>query len=128
MRKVNVTKADVLLISCLIVASLAGIALQQLAPSVGGQFVHIQAEGKLIHSITLRNGYYQEIELDNKGQRNVVELRDNKVRMKYANCSDGDCVMTGWIQQPPRQIVCLPHQVVITLISTDSTDLDDIVR
>ena len=128
MKKVIITKADTFLISFLMLVSVLGIIYQQIMPTYTTQFITIETDGKLIHSIVLREGYYQEVEIDKDGKRNVVELRDNKVRMKFANCSDRDCVMSGWIQQPPRQIVCLPNRVVVTIVGTDSSDLDDIVH
>lgn len=126
--KIPVTKADKWLIVCVLAGAVAGIAWEQFTPVSASQAAEIRVGGKLIQSVALKEGYYREVRLDTGEKYNIVEFRDSQVRMKAANCSDQDCVRVGWIRQPPRQIVCLPNQVVISLAASDSSDIDDIVR
>lgn len=129
MKGLKLTKADQWLIFLLLSAALAGIVAQQLlADGRRPATIEIKAHGKLLHSIAPRTGDYQIIHLDEEGRHNVVELRDGKVRMLEANCPDQLCVRTGWVSQPPRQIVCLPHAILIDVVSQGETDVDHIVR
>ena len=126
--KITVTKADKWLIVCVLAGAVAGIVWEQFIPVSASQVAEIRVGGKFIQSVALKEGYYREVRLDTGEKYNIVEFRDSQVRMKAANCSDQDCVRVGWIRQPPRQIVCLPNQVIISLAAADSSDIDDIVR
>ena len=56
MKKVIITKADTFLISFLMLVSVLGIIYQQIMPTYTTQFITIETDGKLIHSIVLREG------------------------------------------------------------------------
>ena len=129
MKGLKLTKADKWLIVLLLSAALAGIAAQQLlAVHQRPATIEIKAHGKLLHSIAPRTGDHQTIHLGEEGRHNVVEIRDGRVRMLEANCPDQLCVRSGWVSQPPRQIVCLPHAILVDVVSQGESDVDHIVR
>ncbi|RMD52572.1 MAG: NusG domain II-containing protein, partial [Nitrospirae bacterium] len=45
------------------------------------------------------------------GGKNIIEIKDGKVRMAYANCPYKLCVKQGWIRK--GAIICLPHKVFV---------------
>ena len=122
------TMADKWLIGSLFVASLAGISYQLLWPTTEQRIVEIRYNGALIQSVVLKEGYHQEIIVKNEAYYNVIEIRDRRVRMQESDCPDQDCVYMGWLERPPRQIVCLPNLLSISIVSPAASDIDDIVR
>ncbi len=63
---------------------------------------------------------------DGTEAENVIVLTPEGVQMKYANCSNHDCLMQGEVTLENRDerilynmIVCLPHQVVLELYSRE---------
>ncbi len=53
------------------------------------------------------------LEIEAADGMNVVEISDNQVHMKSADCPDRLCVKMGFIHDDIRPIVCLPHKVVV---------------
>ena len=53
------------------------------------------------------------------GETNVCEIRDGQVRMIEADCPDQLCVDMKAISAEGETIVCLPHKVVVEVISSD---------
>lgn len=57
---------------------------------------------------------------------NTIEVRDDRIRMKSATCSDQVCVNFGFISKPGQTIVCLPHKVLIE-IQTINGGTDELI-
>nr|WP_242704635.1 NusG domain II-containing protein [Enterococcus sp. 665A] len=53
---------------------------------------------------------------DADGDYNLIEIADQKIRVKEASCKDQICVRRGWIEKKGDTIVCLPHKMVIEII------------
>ncbi|HCD1731609.1 TPA: NusG domain II-containing protein, partial [Enterococcus faecium] len=47
-----------------------------------------------------------------KGQYNIVEIKDGRIRVKEDNSPDQIAVRTGWISKPGQTSICLPHKLV----------------
>ena len=58
--------------------------------------------------------------------RNTIEVRDDRIRMKSVTCSDQVCVNFGFISKPGETIVCLPHKVLIEIQTIDG-GTDDLI-
>ncbi len=56
---------------------------------------------------------------------NVVEVSDGRVRVSEADCANQVCVQTGWAQYEGQTITCLPHQLVVEVVS-DPDDASDL--
>lgn len=124
------TKADVCLISLLMLFAVGGIGLglnRLVSSGSGAVTAQISVGGINKHTVPLRAGYRQEIELKNGDHYNVIEIVDGKIHMKEADCPDQICVRSGWIGIATQQIVCLPNRVVVKIAAAEN-DLDDIAR
>ncbi len=55
---------------------------------------------------------------------NVLVIRDGEALVKAANCPDGICVGHRAISKEGETIVCLPHKLVIKVVSSAEEDLD----
>ena len=58
------------------------------------------------------------------GDYNTVEVKDEQIRIKGANCADQVCVQFGFLSRPGETAVCLPHQFIIE-IETVAGNADD---
>lgn len=68
-----------------------------------------------------------------EGEENVIAVEDGAVWMQSANCRDQLCVHQGRTRSAGKQIVCLPHRVVVSLeraqgVAAQEDDLDVVVR
>ena len=65
----------------------------------------------------------------NNDQYNIVEVERTRVRVREANCPEQVDVKQGWLTRPGQTAVCLPHRVVVRLVSSSAPDeVDEIVR
>ena len=58
------------------------------------------------------------------GGVNTVEVHNDKIRIKSANCGDQVCVYTGYVSKPGETIVCLPNQVIVEIVSMGADEVD----
>ena len=61
------------------------------------------------------------------GSRNVVQVFEGGFRMKESNCHNQDCILQGDVtlaniatRPLANQVICLPHQVVLELVTDES--------
>lgn len=58
---------------------------------------------------------------------NMIEVNDETIHIKSANCSDQICVRTKAISKVGQTIVCLPHKLVIEIQTVDAESYDEII-
>ncbi len=71
------------------------------------------------------DGEYTIISGDNKS--NTLQITDNVVKMIHATCNDGLCLYQPPIAYGNESIVCLPHQLTITIENVEFGEIDSIV-
>ena len=81
--------------------------------------------------ITINNEVYGQYDLHknqtiNIHDENIIVIQDNEVYMKEANCPDKLCVNQGNIDISGESIICLPHQLVVEIVSDDDKGVDGI--
>lgn len=54
----------------------------------------------------------------------IVEIKDNKVRVKKEQSPLHYCSMQGWVGNVGKPIVCLPNGVIVTIMSQNIGDND----
>ena len=106
----NIKAKAVTVIAVLIFAA-AAIWCAVILMRGGSENVKIMQDGKLIYTIDLSKVKDQKIEVEYKGRKNVIEIKDGRIHMLEADCPDHICVDTGWLENVP--IVCLPNRLVI---------------
>ncbi|SDF42570.1 hypothetical protein SAMN05660235_01544 [Sporolituus thermophilus DSM 23256] len=123
------TRADKWLIGILLVVSLAGIGYSTIAYSASSSDVaEIWVNGALYQTVVLRAGYRQEFRVNVAGGYDIIEVEGRRIRVREADCPTQECVLTGWIEKAPQQIVCLPYRIVIKVVSSAPLDMDAIVH
>lgn len=84
----------------------------------------ISVNGEEVRRIPLNEHIKETFDVHSSdGSLNTIEVNNNKIRIKSADCPDQVCVLTGYISKPGETIVCLPHKVLVEIVSeTESED------
>lgn len=61
------------------------------------------------------------------GGYNVIQVERGRIRVSEADCPDQVCVHQGWISNSVVPIACLPHKLVIRLVSGSDSGVDAVV-
>lgn len=119
-------KNDIILAVIVIVIAAAGLLLLNIFKTEGS-FAVIKIDGKETERYPLSVNTEVVIETGDDG-RNTLVIEDNKAFMKDANCPDKICEGHSKISYKGETIVCLPHKVVIEIVTDEATDeLDAVV-
>lgn len=84
-----------------------------------GMYVKIKVSGKEYQTIPLELD--QTINIKNK---NTVVIKNNKVYITDSTCPDKLCQKQGKISKNGQQIICLPNQVTIEIITNQNNNID----
>jgi hypothetical protein len=122
------TRADTWLIGILLALSITSISYSVLAYSASSDAAENWIDGALYQTISLRAGYRQEIRIEAGGCYDIIQVEGKRIRAREADCPTQECVLTGWIERVPQQIVCLPYRIVIKVVSAKPTDMDAIAH
>ena len=109
--------ADIILIVSVIV--IMSLLFAFITPK-SGAFVEIYVRGELYAVYDINTD--REIEINENGDYNLVQIYNGAVRMKESDCADKTCVNMGFISTQGFKIVCAPHQVVIKIPGDASYD------
>ena len=83
-----------------------------------GNLVEITVDGETYGVYSLDEDQEIPIEIDGE-VRNTLVIRDHEADMTDADCPDQLCVDMKAISAEGETIVCLPHKVVVEVISSD---------
>ncbi|QOS97303.1 NusG domain II-containing protein [Brevibacterium sp. JNUCC-42] len=90
-----------------------------------------------VAKITVNNQLYKTIELTKEEQiitvdtdhgQNILKVHDFGIEMFEADCDDKVCLSFGFITEPSQTIVCLPHRVLVEIISDEGADIDGLAQ
>lgn len=114
---ITLKRLDIVIIAAVIAASIiSGIVVFYMQSSNSSSaIVKISAKGKLYKTLLLNS--VQSIEVKTDLGTNIVEIDSGKVRIKKSDCANQICVKEGWIKKSGQSIVCLPHKLVVEIVS-----------
>ena len=110
--RVIMTKADMALIA-VILAAAAAVFLFLFLFSEEGSSVVISRGGEEIGRYSLQED--SRIPLSDEEGENLLIIEDGTAWMEEADCPDGLCVRQGKISGSGESIICLPHELVVTI-------------
>ncbi len=116
---------DIILAVIVVAVAAAGLLLVNVFRTEGS-FAVIKIDGKETGRYPLSVDTEVIIETGDDG-RNTLVIEDNKAFMKDANCPDKICEGHSKISYKGETIVCLPHKVVIEIVTEDSENELDVV-
>ena len=113
-------KADFILIGVVAVVAAVLVLCLYVFNGCSGDFVQIEVDGVVTDTIPLSNDTVREIQTDNG--TNTLVISEGSAVMTQADCPDGICANHKPIHKTGESIICLPHKVVVTVISDKSND------
>ena len=120
----NTIKHDLILLSIFVLIAVILILIMKGTDKTKGEYVLITLDGKEYTRVSLLEDTVLNIDSD-KG-RNTVVVADKEVYVESANCPDQICVEHAHIMYKDETIVCLPHRLIITIISEEESNTDAI--
>lgn len=124
--KNTIRKGDIILL--IVLLSVGGLFWYFLAPdgNTDDAKVVITVDKEIYAEYPLNED--KNIQVREKGRRNIIEIKDGKVRMTDSDCHNQDCVHQGTISKKNESIVCLPNKVVVSISGGEESDIDSTVR
>lgn len=132
------TKADIILIIIIAVVSVAFLALfvfmgnSQAEEEKADKIISVQIGGREVDSIPLiPENEGKVFRYKTKLGYNIVEIKNQKVHIREADCPDQLCIHQGYIDEPGEILVCLPHQMVVEIVKPEgdqNSGIDTMVR
>lgn len=119
---------DIVVIVFLLVSSLAMVFVtRNMTGLARGDYLLIQLDGKEYGRYDLSKD--RKIEVKSKsGGLNTIEIKDKEAKMVFANCSDLICMRMPPIKDDGQTIVCLPHRLMVEVVSDRENDIDQVVQ
>ncbi|MCD7826059.1 MAG: NusG domain II-containing protein [Clostridiaceae bacterium] len=111
---------DIILIASVLFIAILSFGLYLAAHSEPGAFVRVVVDGEEQAVLPLNEDTTYEIETDSGV--NLLEISDGAARIKEADCPDKLCVHQKKIQKQGESLVCLPHKVIVSVISDEEED------
>ena len=113
-------KKDWVLIAIIIVVAGLAFFLHNLLGAKGANCVVVKVDGKIEGTYSL--GEDQEISIN--GGTNTLVIKNNRAKMKEADCPDQLCVNQKAISKNNESIICLPNKVVVEVESSENSEFD----
>ncbi|MBR3195671.1 MAG: NusG domain II-containing protein [Clostridia bacterium] len=90
----------------------------------GGQTAQVIQDGEILCEIDLSTvGEPYTFTVTGKdGGVNVIEVEPGRIRVSEADCPDRICVHQGWLSTQSVPVVCVPHRLMIRLVSGTGPD------
>lgn len=129
MKKGLIKKGDIITAAVILVVCLAlFLGLYVFNPN-NGNYVQITQSGTVIATLPLDRD--SEYDVENGGEiTNTVEIKGGEVCVTYADCPDQICVDHSSISKTGESIICLPNEVVVSVIGQDGNEneIDGVAR
>ena len=122
--KTKLNKNDILLIIVVIFLSVCALIGYRLFYHQSGSFVQVTVDGKVYKELPLDKD--NVIIIEGKGGTNKLSIHNGYADMTDADCPDKRCVKQKKIHYNGESLICLPHKVVVTVISDKENQLDGI--
>lgn len=116
----------ILIVAILLVAVLGMVYLFNFRAT--GDIVKVTIDGKVFGVYSLSKDTVVDIHIgENDAELNRLIIKDGKAYVETATCPDKICVDHRPIFRDGESIICLPNEVVISVITQNDSDNPDIV-
>ncbi|MDY3854638.1 MAG: NusG domain II-containing protein [Butyribacter sp.] len=118
---------DFILIIIILAAALLSFAAYRLLYHKQGDSVQVTVDSRVIKTLPLDTDATYTIHSKDSGS-NVLVIKNGAASIREANCSDEVCVHHKEISAQGESIICLPHKVVVSVISSKKATLDGVAQ
>lgn len=119
-------KADIIAIVCVLFVAIFFVCILAFKDSTDAKVV-ITRDGNVIGSYYLTEDRTISVS-DNENGYNLILISDGMVRVCDADCPDKLCVKQKNISKNGESIICLPHKLVVQIVSKEESDLDAVTN
>ncbi len=122
---------DGVVIVCLVILSFTPLIVfgmnQKNQTEDNGLIAIIKIDGKEVDRFELNENtkHYEKTYYPGKDKYNIVEMEGTRIRVKEDNSPDQIAVRTGWISRAGQTSICLPHKLVVELVSKAPSEEDE---
>ena len=113
----TVRRGDIVLVAGFLILSLLLFLGYHFFFRSPGALVEISVDGTITKVLPLNQDTTYEITSDNQ-HKNTLKIKDGYASVTYADCPDKLCVRQKKINKKGETLVCLPHKVIITVVSS----------
>lgn len=114
---------DLILAGAILAVAAVILAFQFFRQGNGEQLVEISVDGEVFGTYDLTDD--QTIKI---GNTNRVVIEDGAARMEWADCPDQICVNHRAVSKNGESIICLPHEIVVTIEDGKEAETDAVVQ
>ncbi len=115
-------KADFILIGAVLAVVCALLLILYLPKNNVGAYVKIEIDGRQVQTLPLDENTSYDI--STALGKNTLVIEDGYAFMSEADCPDGICVKHRKINKNGESIICLPHKVVVSVVSAENSEVD----
>ena len=119
-------KADVIIIGCVLMVAVLFFCMIYFKDSSDAEVMIVQG-GETVGKYPLFEDKTISV-ADDEGGYNLVLISDGMVRVCDADCPDKLCVRQKSISKNGESIICLPHKLVVQILSKEESDLDAVTN
>lgn len=120
-------KWDFIVVCILIIIVFASwILINNFTDKTQGNRVEVYVDNQLKHTYDLETD--GEYEIGDNSNKNIIVVKDKQVYMKEADCPDKICVRQGKISNNKETIICLPHKLVVKVVSDKNSKADAVAQ
>lgn len=119
-------KKEIIAVLILVVIALVSFFCVKFFAEGQGKYVKVYINDKLNETFNLSED--QEYFIETKKGYNLLVIKNNKARVVDADCPNKICVDKGAISKSGESIICLPHEVVVTIDSDKEKELDAVAN
>jgi hypothetical protein len=126
MSKTKITpklRNDIILLVCILLIAIIGLVVLN-ATKEPGATVRVLVDGVETERYSINDNLQKEIVTEYG--KNILVIKDGKVSISDADCPDLVCAKHREISSGGETIVCLPHKLVIEIMS-ETEDFDMVV-
>ena len=118
----KLSKNNIILLVCLL---LIGAVLYPLMNRVGseGEYALIEVDGAEYARVDLSQDTVFTVTTPTG--TNTIQVKNHEISVDSADCPDKICVNHAAIHRSGENIVCLPHKLVITIISDNAKESEE---
>ncbi|CAM3033440.1 transporter [Lactococcus hircilactis] len=114
LKEIKIKPLDIVIVLFLFLSSFSVLAF--LPKKEAGARAEVRVNGIVVKSFDLSQDDAWTYRSKN-GQWNIIEVKNGKIRDRADNSPDQIAVHTGWISNVGQTAVCLPHHLVIEVMS-----------
>jgi len=125
-RLVNIKRGDTILCIALLFCAISGMFLPMLHAKQGTTLL-IRINGVSYTEAPLFEDKVIELKEDNTIY-NIVTIKDGQATMSHSTCFNQLCVRQTAISSTHETIICLPHKVILEIVSDTDSQIDAISK